>query len=408
MPRRRAAAVPLPRLLQVRQARRPRLVRQRRAARVASRTGGRSSRRPGGGRASGARGGGGGGRGRAGMPEGYTNPYTPGVFEFKANDWNALEAQVDANVLRGWLNNGPESGAANGAADEERGSYGPIALYVGGSGEVRFKDIAVKDLGRHVLPAEAVSPRYKMLRLSNFNYTWSTAVADINRDGHPDIVAGPWYFLGPDFTVSREIALSQTWNPSNAYPNNLWVQHAFDWTGDGWPDVLMGTTLFVNPGKELRRWTRMPTGMLGGGEVTAFADVDGDGKTDVINSSGAGVSFSHPDPAKPLGPWVSVNVSGPGPWGAHGVGAGDINGDGKLDIVNPYGWWEQPAGGGVTDAVEVPRREAGRLGPRRRRARRRGDDGVRRQRRRQERHRDQPAGARVGVGLVRAEARCGG
>jgi hypothetical protein len=184
-----------------------------------------------------------------------------------------------------------------------------------------------------------------MLRLSNFSYTWSTAVADINRDGQLDIVAGQWYFLGPDFTVSREILLSQASNPSNTYPNGLLVQYAFDWTGDGWPDVLMGSTLYINPGKELRRWDRMSTGMLGGGEITAFSDIDGDGKPDVVNSSGGGVSFSHPDPANPLGPWISVNVSGPGPWPAHGVGAGDINGDGKKDIVNPYGWWEQPAGG---------------------------------------------------------------
>jgi len=293
---------------------------------------------------------GGGGRGRAGMPEGYTNPYTPGVFVFNTNDWNDLEAEVDANILRAWLNNGPEPGVANGAADEDRGRYGPVALYVGGTGEVRFKDVGVKDLGRHVLPAEVVSPRFKMLRLSNFSYTWSTAAADINRDGHPDIVAGPWYFLGPDFTVSREIALSQTWNPSNTYPNNLLVQYAFDWTGDGWPDVLMGSTLYVNPGKELRRWDRIVTGMLGGGEVTAYKDIDGDGQPDVVNSSGAGVSFSHPDPQNRLGPWISVNVSGPGPWPAHGVGAGDINGDGKPDIVNPYGWWEQPAGG----ASQIP------------------------------------------------------
>ena len=47
---------------------------------------------PGGGRASGARGGGGGGRGRAGMPEGYTNPYTPGVFEFKAERLERLRS----------------------------------------------------------------------------------------------------------------------------------------------------------------------------------------------------------------------------------------------------------------------------------------------------------------------------
>jgi hypothetical protein len=28
---------------------------------------------------------------------------------------------------------------------------------------------------------------------------------------------------------------------------------------------------------------------------------------------------------------------------AHGIGTGDINGDGRLDILNPLGWWEQPA-----------------------------------------------------------------
>jgi hypothetical protein len=279
------------------------------------------------------------------MPEGIPNPFPPPVFEFKTADWNDLEVQVDTNVLRGWLNNGPEPGVANGAADDDKGRYGPVALYVGGTGEVRFKEIQVKDIGRHVLPAEVVSPRFKMLRLSNFSYTWSTAVADINRDGQLDIVAGQWYFLGPDFTVSREILVSQASNPSNTYPNNLLVQYAFDWTGDGWPDVLMGSTLYINPGKEVRRWDRMPTGMMGGGEITAFRDIDGDGKIDVVNSSGGGVSFSHPDPANPLGPWISVNVSGPGPWPAHGVGAGDVNGDGKADIINPYGWWEQPAGG---------------------------------------------------------------
>ena len=278
------------------------------------------------------------------MPEGYTNPFPAPVFEFKPTDWNDIEVEVEANLLRGWLNGGPEAGAANGAADEEQGRYGPVALYVAGSGEVRFRSIGLKDLGKRVLPTEQVSSRFKMLRLTNFNYAWSASAADINRDGILDVVAGPVYFLGPDFTVMREIFLSQTVNPSNAYPGPM-VHYAFDWTGDGWPDVLIGTTLYVNPGKELRRWDRLQTNMLAGGEISAYKDIDGDGKIDAVNSSAAGVSYSHPDPANPLGPWISVNVSGPGPWGAHGVGAGDINGDGKMDIVNPYGWWEQPAAG---------------------------------------------------------------
>ena len=57
-----------------------------------------------------------------------------------------------------------------------------------------------------------------MLRLSNFSYAWSTSAADINRDGILDVVAGPLYFLGPDFTVSREIALSQTGSPEQRVP----------------------------------------------------------------------------------------------------------------------------------------------------------------------------------------------
>lgn len=49
------------------------------------------------------------------------------------------------------------NGATNGRADDDVATYGPMALYVGGAGEVRFKQMEIKDLGRHVLPAEQVS-----------------------------------------------------------------------------------------------------------------------------------------------------------------------------------------------------------------------------------------------------------
>ena len=74
-----------------------------------------------------------------------------------------------------------------------------MALYVGGTGEVRFKQVEFKDLGRRFLPDEKVSSRFREQRISDFYYAWSAAAADINHDGILDVVAGPFYYLGPDY-----------------------------------------------------------------------------------------------------------------------------------------------------------------------------------------------------------------
>ena len=73
--------------------------------------------------------------------------------------------------------------SADGAAAEDAGRYGPIALFVGGTGEVRFKSLSLKDLNNRGIPAEATSTRFRMQRLDEFYYSWSAAVADVNRDG---------------------------------------------------------------------------------------------------------------------------------------------------------------------------------------------------------------------------------
>ena len=87
----------------------------------------------------------------------------------------------------------------------------------------------------------------------------------------------------------------------------------------------------------------------------------------------------------------------PGLAGAHGMGVGDINGDGKMDIVNNRGWWEQPATG-AGDGLW-------KFHPVKLRQRRRGDGHLRRERRRPGRCGDRHRSARLGPRLVRAEAR---
>lgn len=278
------------------------------------------------------------------------SPFTRPTYAYRPNEWNTLEVLLDANYLRVWVNDGPEAGTTNGQADEEISPYGPVALYVGGTGEVRFKQVELKDLGRRVTPDEQVSNRFRVQRISDFYYGWSASVADINHDGVLDIVAGPFYFLGPDYQVSREIYVSKTSEVSTQYTPAM-VNFAYDYTGDGWPDVLIANgrpmSLYVNPRGELRRWDKYNVLPAINSEIAVFKDIDGDGKPDAVFVGGGAVCWASADPANPTAPWIVHQVSqqGYGVAAQHGIGAGDINGDGRMDIVSPYGWWEQPAKG---------------------------------------------------------------
>ena len=292
----------------------------------------------------------GGGRGFGPAPLPPNSPYIRPAYAYQPNEWNPLEIILDANYLRVWINDGPEGGSTNGQADEEFAKYGPVALYVGGAGEVRFKQVEFKDLGRRFLPEEKVSSRFREQRISDFYYAWSAAAADINHDGILDIVAGPFYYLGPDYQVSREIYPSQTSTVGTQYTPAA-VNFAYDYTGDGWPDVLVAAgramVLYVNPKGELRRWDKYNVLPTINSEVAVFKDMDGDGKPDAVFLGGGTVCWAGADPANPTAPWIVHAVSEPG-YGVvaqHGIGAGDINGDGRMDIVSPYGWWEQPPKG---------------------------------------------------------------
>ncbi len=284
--------------------------------------------------------------GRPGLPPPVEIPSLEPAPTGLHPDWNTIEVVMDANILRPYVND------ANGILPRDSGDegdgYGPMALYVGPGAQVTFKEVAFKDLNLQTIPAAYESSRFREQQLDQFYYAWGADAGDINRDGVLDVVAGPYYYLGPDYLQRREIYLVNPFAPGTQFTNNM-VAYVYDFTGDGWPDVLAGQgramNLYVNPKGENRRWEKYPVLPQIDSELALMYDVDGDGKPEIVFGSKATLYYGKPDPANPTGPWIAHQISQPGYGYGHGMGVGDINGDGRLDVVQAAGWWEQPPHG---------------------------------------------------------------
>jgi len=209
--------------------------------------------------------------------------------------------------------------------------------------------VVILALSHTVCLAEPPVPTFKKFRLSDKFYAEGAYYADFNRDGKLDVVAGPFWYEGPDFQVRHEIHEPKAFDP-HGYSDNF-LTYTGDFNGDGWPDVLY----VPFPGKEAY-WYENPAGKPGpwkqhlalpdvGNESPVWGDINGDGRPELICNTTGYLGYATYDPAKPDQPWVFHRVSGKGKYQkfTHGIGLGDVNGDGRMDIVEANGWWEQPA-----------------------------------------------------------------
>ncbi len=197
---------------------------------------------------------------------------------------------------------------------------------------------------------------FKKVRLTQEFWAEGANFGDFNHDGKMDVVAGPFWYEGPDFKKRHEFYPANTTfkrkksdgteetlpgyegalGVENVYSENF-LAFTYDFNGDGWADIMV----YGFPGKEAS-WYENPKGREGhwqrhvvfdvlDNESPAFVDVIGEGKPQILCCSGGYIGYATADWKNPGAPWKFHAISPKGDYQrfTHGLGSSRKAGGGS-------------------------------------------------------------------------------
>ncbi len=186
---------------------------------------------------------------------------------------------------------------------------------------------------------------FRRVKIDDGTYE-AAAVFDVDGDGVLDIVCGAYWYKGPNFTEKYKIcdikSEGEYWDDFSDYP--------LDVNGDGKPDVITGAwwgeTLRwrENPGVAGAAWITHDVEHIGSIETIRYCDIDGCGTVEIFpNTPGQPQMFfklNKDASGKGNGTFTKYVIS-EGASG-HGMGFADVNGNGRTDVILSKGWLECP------------------------------------------------------------------